>query len=249
MYQVSDECPGADLCACGGVYFITPESLIGWAVMASSHGPHAPEPLVEAPAAAGAAPSDDELVARARARDLTAFEALVERHEDRLYRVAMRLLRNENDAREVLQDALVSAWQNLDSFAGRAQFGSWIYRVTVNAALMLLRSRRRHPTVSVEELAPGALDDAVGASHDPGSDWSKRPDEQLQSGELKEHIEAALDELPEILRLVFVLRDVEGLSTEETADMLGITIPTVKTRLHRARLALRGAISRYFEKS
>jgi len=213
--------------------------------MASSHDPQPPDPPAPAPAAS---PSDDELVTRARARDLGAFEQLIDRHQERLYRVAMRLLRNENDAREVLQDALLSAWQNLDSFAGRAQFGSWIYRVTVNAALMLLRTRRRRPTVSVEDLAPGALDAAIGASNDTGSDWSKRPDEQLQSGELKEHIEVALDQLPEILRVVFVLRDVEGMSTEETAEILDITIPTVKTRLHRARLALREAISRYFEK-
>src|SRR5688500_4254025 len=105
--------------------------------------------------------SDQELVDQARTRNLAAFEELVGRHEERLYRVAMRLLRNENDAREVLQDALVSAWQNLGSFAGRAQFGSWIYRVTVNAALMLLRSRRRRPTVSVEEMTATALDTAV----------------------------------------------------------------------------------------
>ncbi len=194
--------------------------------------------------------SDDQLVERARRRDLAAFEQLVGRHEERLYRVAMRLLRNENDAREVLQDALLSAWQNLDGFAGRAQFGTWIYRVTVNGALMLLRSRRRRPTVSVEELAPAAFDDAVDESlRDAGGDWSKRPDEQLQSGELKSHIEEALDELPEILRLVFLLRDVEGLSTEETADVLNVTVPTVKTRLHRARLALRQAITAYFEKN
>jgi RNA polymerase sigma-70 factor, ECF subfamily len=207
----------------------------------------------ESAAAAGtdlAGLSDDELVERARARNLAAFEELAARHEERLYRVAMRLLRNENDAREVLQDALLSAWQNLDSFAGRSQFGTWIYRVTVNGALMLLRSRRRRPTVSVEELAPAALDDAVDESlRDTGSDWSKRPDEQLQSGELKSHIEEALDQLPEILRLVFLLRDVEGLSTEETAEMLNVTVPTVKTRLHRARLALRQAITAYFEKN
>lgn len=193
---------------------------------------------------------DEALVERARAHDLGAFEELVARHEERLYRVAMRLLRNETDAREVLQDAFLSAWQNLDAFAGRAQFGSWMYRVTVNAALMLLRSRRRRPTVSVEELTPGALDEAVDdAAIATGSDWSQRPDEQLQSGELKQHIQAALDLLPEILRVVFVLRDVEGMSTEETADMLSITIPTVKTRLHRARLALRRAISAYFAKN
>jgi RNA polymerase sigma-70 factor (ECF subfamily) len=102
----------------------------------------------------------------------------------------------------------------------------------------------------VEELAPAALDDAVDESlRNTGSDWSKRPDEQLQSGELKSHIEQALDELPEILRLVFLLRDVEGLSTEETAEVLDVTVPTVKTRLHRARLALRHAITAYFEKN
>ena len=208
----------------------------------------APEPDARAEAASGG-PSDEELVARARDRDLAAFETLVERHEERLYRVAMRLLRNENDAQEVLQEALVSAWQNLAGFAGRAQFGSWIYRVTVNAALMLLRTRRRRPTVSVEEMTPSALDAAVSASQAGStSDWSKRPDEQLQSGELKQHVEVALDALPEILRLVFVLRDVEGLSTEETADVLGISIPNVKTRLHRARLALRGAIGEYFNR-
>jgi RNA polymerase sigma-70 factor (ECF subfamily) len=197
------------------------------------------------------AQSDDELVSRARARDLAAFEELVGRHEERLYRVAMRLLRNENDAREVLQDALLSAWQNLDSFAGRAQFGTWIYRVTVNGALMLLRSRRRRPTVSVEDLTAADLDEAVDESQAQtgASDWSKRPDEQLQSGELKNHIQEALDHLPEILRLVFLLRDVEGLSTEETAEMLNVTVPTVKTRLHRARLALRQSINDYFERN
>lgn len=200
---------------------------------------------------------DEALVERARGGDLPSFEALVERHQDRVYRVAMRLLRNETDAREILQETLVSAWQNLDTFAGRAQFGSWIYRVAVNAALMLMRSRRRHPAVSVDALPPGALDEIVtdgaaavaGPASGPGSDWSRRPDDQLQSTELKQHIQQAVDGLPEILRVVFVLRDVEGLSTEETADLLAITVPTVKTRLHRARLALRGAITEYFEKN
>jgi RNA polymerase sigma-70 factor, ECF subfamily len=210
----------------------------GWAGPAS---PEADQPLRTL--------SDEQLVGRARDRDLAAFEELVGRHEERLYRVAMRLLRNENDAREVLQDALLSAWQNLDSFAGRAQFGTWIYRVTVNGALMLLRSRRRRPTVSVEDMTAADLDEAVdeNLARTGGSDWSKRPDEQLQSGELKSHIQGALDRLPEILRLVFLLRDVEGLSTEETAEMLNVTIPTVKTRLHRARLALRQTINDYFE--
>jgi RNA polymerase sigma-70 factor (ECF subfamily) len=193
------------------------------------------------------ADSDDQLVARAQLGDLAAFETLVERHEERLYRLALRLLRNDTDAREVLQEAFLSAWQKLGDFAGRAQFGSWIYRVTLNTALMLLRSRRRRPTVSVEEVTENAVDEALARAPDHGaSDWSRRPDEQLQSEELKQHIQSALDELPEILRVTFVLRDVEGLSTEETADALSITTQTVKTRLHRARLHLRSAISEYF---
>jgi RNA polymerase sigma-70 factor (ECF subfamily) len=200
--------------------------------------------------AAGGALTDDQLVERAQLGDLPAFEALVERHEDRLYRLAVRLLRNDDDAREVLQEAFLSAWQKLGDFAGRAQFGSWIYRVTLNAALMLLRTRRRRPTVSAEDVAEGALDEAIERGRDQGthgtSDWIRRPDDQLQSDELKHHIQQALDQLPEILRVVFVLRDVEELSTEETADALGITVQAVKTRLHRARLALRAAISDYF---
>ncbi len=203
----------------------------------------------ESPAIAGAgAPSDDELVGRAQKGDLLSFETLVERHEDRLYRLAVRLLRNDNDAREVLQEAFLSAWQNLGAFAGRAQFGSWIYRVTLNAALMLLRSRKRRPTISVEDVPEGTIDQALstGNSERGGSDWIRRPDDQLASEELKEHLQEALGQLPEILRVVFVLRDVEELSTEETAVALGITVQAVKTRLHRARLALRAAISNYF---
>ena len=200
--------------------------------------------------AAGGALTDDQLVERAQLGDLPAFEALVERHEDRLYRLAVRLLRNDDDAREVLQEAFLSAWQKLGDFAGRAQFGSWIYRVTLNAALMLLRTRRRRPTVSAEDVAEGTLDEALARGQDQGTnDWIRRPDEQLQSDELKQHIQLAMDQLPEILRVVFVLRDVEDLSTEETADALGITVQAVKTRLHRARLALRAAISEYFGKN
>jgi RNA polymerase sigma-70 factor (ECF subfamily) len=207
-------------------------------------------PTSDPPATAAPVPSDEELVERARRRDLGAFEELVARHEDRLYRAAVRLVRNDNDAREVLQEGLLSAWRRLDSFQGQSQFGSWLYRVVVNTALMLLRTRRRHPAVSVEDLPPGTLDGATSEElGGAGGDWSKRPDEQLQSAELKQHIQTAVDALPEILRVVFVLRDAEGLSTEETADILGITVPTVKTRLHRARLALRQAITDYFERN
>jgi RNA polymerase sigma-70 factor (ECF subfamily) len=202
-------------------------------------------------AAAPPALSDETLVLRARARDLDAFEALVERHEDRLYRLALRLLRDEEGAREVLQEALFAAWRRLDQFEGKAQFGSWLYRIVANAALMALRSRRRHPEVSVEALEPARLEAtaAAGGGFGAGPNWARRPDEELQSQELRRHIEEALETLPEGQRLVFLLRDVDDLSTEETADLLGVNVPTVKTRLHRARLALREAITEYFTRA
>jgi RNA polymerase sigma-70 factor (ECF subfamily) len=195
--------------------------------------------------------SDDELVQRARARDMGAFEALVDRHEEKIYRLAMRFVRNETDAREILQETFLSAWRNLDGFQGKAQFASWLYRVAVNAALMQLRSQRRHPQVAVDEMTPEALGEAArvaGPGLGAGDDWSKRPDEQFQSDELRRQIQSAVDALPESQRAVFLLRDVDGLSTEETGELLGLTVPTVKTRLHRARLALREAIGRYFQK-
>jgi len=191
--------------------------------------------------------TDEVLVARARSKDVAAFEELLGRYEDKLYRLAMRFVRNENDAQEILQDVFLSAWRNLPGFEGRAQFGSWMYRVTVNAALMFLRARNRHPEVMLDDIEPGVLHKAAEQSvHGSSEDWSQRPDEQLQSEELRRHIQTAVEALPDGLRTVFLVRDVEGLSTEETAELLGLSLPAVKTRLHRARLALREAIGNYF---
>ncbi|HEV3031502.1 MAG TPA: sigma-70 family RNA polymerase sigma factor [Polyangia bacterium] len=191
--------------------------------------------------------SDEELIARARAEDFAAFEELLGRYEDKVFRLAYRILRNETDAKEILQETFVSIWRKLDTFKGDSQFGSWVYRIATNAALMRLRAHRRHPEVSTEELPVGYLDN-YGTPMPAGENWSKRPDDELQSSELRSHIQAAVDALPDIYRTVFVIRDVEGLSTEETADVLGISVPTVKTRLHRARIALRDAIGGYFDR-
>ena len=191
--------------------------------------------------------SDEELVARARAKDFGAFEQLLDRYEDKIFRLAYRFVRNETEAKEVLQDTFLSIWRKLDTFKGDAQFGSWLYRVAANTALMRLRAQRRHPEISTEELPIGYLDN-YGQVPPPGENWAKRPDDELQSDELRRHIQSAVDALPEIYRTVFLLRDVEGLSTEETAEILGISVPTVKTRLHRARIALRDTISGYFNK-
>ena len=204
-------------------------------------------PLADVAAPGRAEPSDDALIARARAKDFAAFEELLGRYEDKVYRLAYRIVRNETDAKEILQETFVSIWRKLDTFKGDSQFGSWVYRIATNAALMRLRAQRRHPEVSTEELPIGYLDN-YGTPMPAGENWAKRPDDQLQSSELRAHIQAAVDKLPDIYRTVFVIRDVEGLSTEETAEALGISVPTVKTRLHRARIALRDAIGGYFDR-
>jgi RNA polymerase sigma-70 factor (ECF subfamily) len=211
---------------------------------------HAPSEA--AGAAVPPAISDETLVARAKQKDFDAFEELVTRYEDKVYRLAFRIMRNETEAKEVVQDTFLSVWRKLDGFKGDAQFSSWLYRVTANAALMRLRSLRRHPEISTDELDPGVLDGVItayGSIGSPGENWSKRPDEELQSDELRRHIQSAVDGLPDIYRTVFLVRDVDGLSTEETAEALGVSVATVKTRLHRARIALRDAIRGYFERT
>lgn len=210
------------------------------------------QPAAPPPAAAAAKPSpDDALIARAKAGDFEAFEELVGRYQDKVYRLAFRFVRNETEAKEIVQDTLLSVWRKLDGFKGDSAFGSWLFRVTANAALMRLRSQRRHAEVSTEELPPGFLDtpqSSYGQILSHGENWARRPDEELQSEELREKIQAAVDGLPEIYRTVFLVRDVDGLSTEETAEALQLSVPTVKTRLHRARLALRESIAGYFKK-
>ena len=196
--------------------------------------------------------SDESLIAAAKQKDFQASETLIGRYEDKVYRLAFRFVRNETEAKEIVQDTLLSVWRKLDSFKGDSQFGSWLFRVTANAALMRLRSQRRHAEVSTEELPAGYLDSQqspYGQVTSQGENWSKRPDEEMQSEELRQQIQAAVDALPEIYRTVFLVRDVDGLSTEETAEALGLSIPTVKTRLHRARIALREAIGGHFGRS
>jgi RNA polymerase sigma-70 factor, ECF subfamily len=195
--------------------------------------------------------SDEILIERAKGGDFGAFESLVTRYQDRVYRLAFRFVHNETEAKEVVQDTLLSVWRKLDSFKGDSQFGSWLFRVTTNAALMRLRSQRRAAEVYTEDMPAGFLDahsSAYGQIMSHGENWSKRPDEELQSEELRQRIQAAVDALPEIYRTVFLVRDVDGLSTEETAAALGVSVPTVKTRLHRARTALRAAIGSHFDR-
>jgi RNA polymerase sigma-70 factor (ECF subfamily) len=186
---------------------------------------------------------DWALVERARARDGLAFEELIARHEDKLSRLTTRFFSADMDRQEVLQTALLSAWRNLPTFEGRAGFGSWIYRVTTNAALMHLRGQRRRPEIAVDDLEPLSTNDTANPSVSNG--WSQRPDESMQCQELRNRLQDAVDALPERLRTVFFLRHVDGLSTEDTAQALGLSTVAVRARLHRARATLREAMSDY----
>lgn len=192
--------------------------------------------------------SDWVLVERARARDEVAFEELIARHGDKISRLTTRFFSADMDRQEVLQTALLSAWRSLPTFEGRAGFGSWIFRVTTNAALMHLRGQRRRPEVAMDDVEPLAANDAGDPCHSMlggCQGWFQRPDESMQSQELRRRLQTAVDALPERLRAVFFLRHVDGLSTEETAKTLGLSLVAVRARLHRARATLRETMSDY----
>jgi RNA polymerase sigma-70 factor (ECF subfamily) len=187
--------------------------------------------------------SEHALVQAAQRGDKRAFAQLVERYEPRVYNLARKLLRDPQDAEDVLQETFLSVYRHLDDFHGDASFSTWLYRIATNASLMKLRGRKE-PPLSLD--APVALegDDALPREI---VDWGVTPEEALLSRETRAQMDAAVAALPETLRAVFVLRDIEGLSVQETADVLGISAPNVKTRLHRARLMLRESLSAYFK--
>jgi RNA polymerase sigma-70 factor (ECF subfamily) len=192
---------------------------------------------------------DKELVERARERDVAAFEALVTRYRSKVYGLALRMMQDPSDAEEVLQESFLSAWQNLPNFRGESAFGSWLYRICANFCLMRLR-RKKVETTEAEAQAqlPGPQFDSEGSLlSSPSYDWTRGTEEKVLDNELRGAIERATDSLPDDHRTVFLLKDIEGLSYEEIAETLGTTVPAVKSRLHRARLALREAIDAFYK--
>lgn len=185
------------------------------------------------------------MVTRAQGGDLDAFEELVRRHEKRVYALARRMLRDPHDAEDITQQTFLSALENLDRFRGDASFGTWLMRIATHAALKVLRKRAGLDTVSLDE---NTEPDADGRIPRPEfvADWKESPERLVRRRETRDLIERALAELDEKHRLVFLLRDVEGLSVRETAEILGITEANVKVRLLRARLALRERLTRWF---
>jgi RNA polymerase sigma-70 factor, ECF subfamily len=189
--------------------------------------------------------ADGELVSRAKAGDLQAFETLAGRHERRIYALARRITANEHDAQDITQATLLSALENLASFRQESSFATWLSRIATHAALKVLRKRDGLPTVSLEE---NTQQDAEGRIPHPEyiADWRESPEQLVEKHETKRLIDEALGRLDEKHRVVFVLRDVQGMSVKETAEALGISEGNVKVRLLRARLQLREQLTRAF---
>ena len=188
------------------------------------------------------APTDEdaELVERSRQGDRAAFNELVSRNAQKVFRMARHMTRNDEDAEDVLQEAFLKAYSRLDQFQGDAKFSTWLTRIAVNESLMRLRKGRNKKTVSLDE----QLEIGDNSIQREVADDAEDPEQTFERTEMREILEAAIDSLAEGYRTVFVLRDVEGFSTEETAEMLDLSISAVKSRLLRARLQLRDKLRR-----
>ena len=188
---------------------------------------------------------DAALVEGLRREDTAAIEQLVDSYGDRVYRLAYRITGSREDAEEVAQDALWTAARKIHTFKGDSAFGSWLYRIAANAAYMKLRARKssKQREIAIDDVLP-AIEEG-GVHFEPMDDWSLRVDEQALTTELREALEAAIDELPADYRTALVMHDVEGLSNPDIAETLGISLPAVKSRIHRSRLYLRKRLSEY----
>jgi RNA polymerase sigma-70 factor, ECF subfamily len=189
----------------------------------------------------GAATTEAALIARLRRRDTEALEILMERHAARVYRVAFGITRNDADAEEVVQDVFLSLFEKIAAFEERAALGTWLYRVATNTALLRRRGKRLELEVSLEDQLPTFREDGHRAGERSFllADWSASAEDGLLSDETRALVRRAIDMLPPHYRAVVMLRDVEELSNEETAEILGEPVSSVKSRLHRARMALR----------
>lgn len=190
---------------------------------------------------------DRQLLERAQEGDVSAFEALVDAHRDKVYGLALRMTRSEADAAEITQDTFLSAYQHLKDFRGDAAFGSWVHRIAANHALMRLRHRRVAQAAEQELQGPEFTERGSLAEY-PQSDWSRDAEEKALDAELGTAIQQATDQLPQGYREVFLLKDVDGLSYEQISEVTGDSIPAIKSRLHRARLALREAIDEFYNR-
>ncbi len=187
---------------------------------------------------------ESALLVRLRAGEEAAYAELLRVHSGRLMAVARRYLKNDEDVRDAVQDAFLSAFRSIDRFAGGSQLHTWLHRIQVNACLMKLRTKRRRPEESIEDLLPHF--DAGGHQREPSILWQEPAERAVERREARELVRNAIAQLPESYRTVLLLRDIEDVSTEETAELMGISPNAVKIRLHRARQALRTLIDPHF---
>jgi RNA polymerase sigma-70 factor (ECF subfamily) len=192
--------------------------------------------------------SEGALVSLLRSGDEAAFERLVRDHGGRLLSVARRFLRDEEEARDAVQDCFLSAYRALDRFDQGSRLSTWLHRIVINACLMRLRTRRRKPETPIEELLPRFQADGHQVNH-PTPEWEGTAETLLARKETRSIVREAIDRLPDSYRAVLLLRDIEELSTEEAARSLGVSENAVKIRLHRARQALRGLLEPAFRRA
>ena len=192
----------------------------------------------------GETPAVDEaaLVLRVRKGDLPAFEELIRPYERRVYRGILRITRDPTEAADVYQETLLTAFEKFDGFRGDAAFGSWLHRIAVNCALMRHRARKRAPVVLEDDLPTF---DWMGMHARPVSDWAESAEAPLRRAQLRAALDAALDALPEVDRAIVWLKDAEGESHEDIAAATGLTVSATRSRLHRARLFLRGRLAEF----
>jgi RNA polymerase sigma-70 factor (ECF subfamily) len=187
---------------------------------------------------------ESALVAQSRTGDADAFNELVRRYEGKIFRLAQHITQNREDAEDVLQETFLKAYEHLDQFKGDSKFYTWIVRIAVNQALMKLRRRKTDKSVSLDETIDTGEDTVTREI----AAWDEDPEQRFSRDELGGILDNAVESLEPLYRSVFVLRDIEELSTEETAEALGLSIPAVKSRLLRARLQLRERLTRFFKR-
>jgi RNA polymerase sigma-70 factor (ECF subfamily) len=187
---------------------------------------------------------DVALVERVRNGDVSAYDELVRKYERQIFRIAQHITQNREDAEDVMQDAFLKAYEKLEQFQGNSKFYTWLVRIAVNESLMRLRKRRTGKFVSIDE----DVETDEGSVPRDLADWAPNPEQNYTQAEMGKILEKTIKGLPAGFRVVFELRDVQGLSTEDTADALGLSVPAVKSRLLRARLQLRERLSRYFRR-
>ncbi|HAX47102.1 MAG TPA: RNA polymerase subunit sigma [Nitrospina sp.] len=188
---------------------------------------------------------EEQLVKDLQAGKTESFERLATLFQKKIYALSFNLTRNAMDSEDVTQEVLLTLFKKIHTFQGKSAFSSWVYRITLNATYMKLRSRKKDQSISIEELLPSF--NGSGFQQEKIQDWSENTESLLFDNETRETIQKAVDLLPEKEKIVFLLRDVEGLSTEKVGEILELTVPAVKSRLHRARLFLRKKLANYFE--